>query len=135
MILLKLAFGAFFFLLGWVYLYRPNLIIALNRVARDVFFNDRSILLQRKKLSIVFFCFSLLALYMGTTSLMKSYEQSGRGSWIVNRKHYLLYNAMQDFTAKRYAESELKYTRILELYPNDPKSLEMIKILETQKHK
>ena len=133
MIILKLAFGAVFFLLGWVYLYKPNLIVALNRVARDVFFNDRSILLQRKKASILFFCLALLALYMGVTSFIKSYEQAGRGTWIVNRKHYLLYNAMQDYAAKRYSVSAQKYAKILEMYPNDPKAIEMLKVLEKQK--
>ena len=133
MIVLKLAFGAVFFLLGWVFLYKPNLIMALNRIARDVLFNDRSILLQRKKLSILFFCLALLALYMGMTSLIQSSGQAGRSGWVINRKQYLLYIAMQDYAAKRYPESLQKYSKILEMYPNDPKALEMMKVLEKQK--
>lgn len=70
---------------------------------------------------------------MGMTSLLQISGQTGKGGWIINRKQYLMYIATQDYAAKRYSESYRKYSKILEMYPNDPKALEMLKVLEKQK--
>jgi hypothetical protein len=70
---------------------------------------------------------------MGMTSLIESSCQAGRGNWIIDRKQYLEYIAMQDYAAKRYPESFQKYSKILEMYPNDARALEMLKVMENQK--
>jgi tetratricopeptide (TPR) repeat protein len=70
---------------------------------------------------------------MGMMSLLQASGQDGRVSWIVNRRQYLNYIAMQDYSAKRYPEALQKYKKILEMYPSDPKALQMARELEKQK--
>lgn len=122
MITLKLFFGVFFFLLGWVYLYKSNLVVELNRIARDILFNDRRVLLERKKLAILFFCLSFMALYMGLSSLTAKKQEN----WLIGTNHYLMYMAMQDYCTARYQNAIEKYERILH---NDPNNVSALKRL------
>ena len=69
MILANFVIGAVFFSLGWIYFYAPNLVLYLNKIARELLFNDRLILLERRKLAILFFCLSFITLFMGFSSL------------------------------------------------------------------
>lgn len=69
MIFANFVIGAVFFSLGWIYFYAPNLVLRLNRIAREILFNDRLILLERRKLAILFFCLSFIVLFMGFSSL------------------------------------------------------------------
>lgn len=119
MIFLKLAVGIVFFMLGWVYLYKSNLVLLLNRIARDVLFNDRRILLERKKLAILFFCLSFVALYMGFTSLAGWVGERDGNSWVIEPASYLMYMAMQDYCTERYAGAIEKYQRILQAEPDN----------------
>lgn len=120
MIFLKFAFGILCFFLGWVYLYKSNILLNLNRIAREVVFNDRLILLERKRLAIVFFCLSFVALYMGFSSLTGWLISKDRNSWTSENKQYLMYMAMQDYCTERYAAAIDKYQRILKADPNNP---------------
>ncbi|MFH0807214.1 MAG: tetratricopeptide repeat protein [Elusimicrobiota bacterium] len=124
MAVLKLFFGILFFILGWIYLYKSNLVITLNRIARDVLFNDRLILLERKKLAVVFFCLSFIALYMGLTSLASIAGTSEKSSWMMEPHGYLMYMAMQDYYRQRYASAIDKYQRVLK---EDPDHFEALK--------
>lgn len=122
MITLKLFFGVFFFLLGGVYLYKPNLVGELNRIARDILFNDRRVLLERKKLAILFFCLSFMALYMGFSSLTAEKQEN----WLIGTNHYLMYMAMQDYCTARYQNAIEKYERILRSDPNNVRALKRL---------
>ena len=53
MTIIKLIIGVIFIFLGWIYLYNPKLVSRLNKIARDKLFNDRRVLLERKKLAII----------------------------------------------------------------------------------
>jgi len=62
---LELAVGAFFFLLGLGYLYRPDLIWRMNALLREYLLNDSHIALERKKWGIFFLLVAFIFLYMG----------------------------------------------------------------------
>ena len=119
MIVLKLVFGLLFFLLGWIYLYKSNVVLNLNRIARDLLFNDRTVLLERKKLAIFFFCMSFVALYMGISSLMLWLTSREKYHWAMETDKYLLYMAMQDYCTERYANAIDKYEKVLKSEPNN----------------
>ena len=119
MIFLKFVFGILFFFLGWMYLYRSNLVLILNRIAREVLFNDRRILLDRKKLSIIFFCLSFVALFMAFSSLTKWVSDQGKDRWANESTEYLMYMAMQDYCTERYTNAIEKYNKILITDPNN----------------
>ncbi|HBU70141.1 MAG TPA: hypothetical protein DEE98_07150 [Elusimicrobia bacterium] len=114
MLFLKLFLGILFFVLGWVYLYNPSLVLKINQFAREAVFNDRFLLLERKKLSILFFCASFLALYMGYSSISPS-EDSFEAHTVSHR----IYLAMLDLRSHNYQSAAQKYRAILEAAPNN----------------
>src|SRR5689334_8450332 len=81
MIFLKFFCGILFFTLGWMFLFKSTLILTINRIAREMVFNDRLILLGRKKLAILFFCLSFVALHMGFSALTQFMASRDRDSW------------------------------------------------------
>ncbi|OGS22964.1 MAG: hypothetical protein A2252_07765 [Elusimicrobia bacterium RIFOXYA2_FULL_39_19] len=60
---LVLLFSVCFFLLGFVYFYRPDLILKINALMRKVFFDDKKVLVNRKKAGILLILFSLILFY------------------------------------------------------------------------
>lgn len=124
MITLKLAIGVAFLITGWVFLYKPNLLQYLNQQAREHVFNDRILLLHRKKLAVVFFCLSVLALYMGLTSYIKSGFMQGKDTWVVDQNKFTMYLAMQDYCCGRYDESVAKSLNVLGSDPQNIDALE-----------
>lgn len=126
MIALKLVLAILFLLLGWIYLYNPNIILYINRFARETLFNDRSVLLQRKKLSILFFSLSILALYMGATSILHKPVADGGIQLVEERNQFLMYCAAQDYYRGKYDSAIQKYLRILE---NDKDNLDAMEQL------
>jgi hypothetical protein len=69
--LFKIGLGVAFGLLGFGYLYRPNLIERLNAVLRNYLLNDAYIALERKKWGFFFLLISFLLLYMGWAGLAR----------------------------------------------------------------
>ncbi|MBI3554281.1 MAG: hypothetical protein HY077_17425 [Elusimicrobia bacterium] len=67
----KMAVGAFFFLLGLGYLYRPDLIARMNALLREYLLNDAYIALERKKWGVFFLLIGFLFLYMGFSALSR----------------------------------------------------------------
>ena len=118
MVYAKLALGVLFLLLGCIYLYKPNLVSRINSFARDFLFNDRVILLARKKVSIVFFCLSFVSIFMGLSSMGGWAENSGT-EFLMSRDSYRLYRAMQDYKAGRYDETIAACSEVL---MRDPKN-------------
>jgi len=104
MVYAKLTLGVLFLSLGWIYLYKPKLVSRINNFARDVLFNDRVILLARKKVSIVFFCLSFVAIFMGLSSMSGWVENAGT-ALIMTSDSYRLYKANQSYRAGRYEET------------------------------
>lgn len=119
MILLKLALGLLFIVLGWIYFFRPNSVLTINKAAREFLFNDRIILLQRKKVAIMFFCFSFIALYMGFTSLTGQIGAKGQDSWVMEASSYMMYSAMQDYCREKYDTAINKYKTVLAADPEN----------------
>ena len=123
MILIKIVLGLLLLLLGWVYFFRPNLVLALNKVARELFFNDRIVLLERKKVAILLFCLSIIALYMGYTSLTDRLCRKGENSWLVETSSYVMYMAMQDYCREKYDNAINKYNAVLQVDPDNMTAL------------
>lgn len=126
MLTLKLSLGIIFLLLGWIFLFRPNLLQAINRRARDYIFNDRVILLYRKKLAVAFFALSLLALYTGLTSYIKSQAGFGSENPMLPQGSFSMYFAMQDYCDGRYADAVRKFEKISAAHPARVEVLEYL---------
>jgi len=126
MIFAKILFGILFLVIGWVYFYKPNLVMTINKLARESFFNDRIILLERKKLAILFFCLSFVALYMGFSSLANLLGSRGKNSWMMQASSYMMYMAMQDYCREKYDNAIQKYNLVLK---SDPDNLTALKRL------
>lgn len=124
-IFLKLFLGIIFLILGYIFLYNPNILINFNRFAKEVLFNDRIILTSRKKLSIMFFALSFVALFMGISSLYNS-KSIGIDDLISGFEEYQLYSAMQDYIAGRYNVALEKYNQILKEQPDNKEALKKI---------
>lgn len=69
--LLALVVGFACLLLGFGYLYRPDVIERMNALLREYFLNDAYIALERKKWGMFFLLAAFLFLYMGWTSLAR----------------------------------------------------------------
>jgi tetratricopeptide (TPR) repeat protein len=123
MIFLKFSCGVLFFFLGWMYLFKPALVLTLNKIARDRLFNDRTILLERKKLAILFFCLSFVALFMSFAAVSDWVYRRGPNSWVFESNQYLMYMAMQDFCTERYTDALAKYREILAVCPDDAEAM------------
>ena len=119
MILIKIVLGILFLALGWVYFFKPNLVFTINKVARETIFNDRIILLERKKLAILFFCLSFVALYMGFSALTTQLGSRGKNSWLMETSSYMMYMAMQDYCREKYDNAIQKYNLVLNSDPNN----------------
>lgn len=53
------------FLIGLVYFYQPKLIITFNNFMKKVFFNDTQVLLNRKKIGIIYVLLSVVIFFIG----------------------------------------------------------------------
>ncbi|MBN1383754.1 MAG: hypothetical protein JW983_02575 [Elusimicrobia bacterium] len=71
MVVLKLICGIILLILGFVYLYRPKLIIKINLFAKEFLFNDTYILLHRKKIGVFFIVLSVIAIYMAWSCFIR----------------------------------------------------------------
>ena len=123
MAFIKLGLGILFIMLGWVYFYRPNLVLAFHQLVREKFLNDRIILLERKKVAILFFCLSFIALYMGVTSLPNQASIKQGHNWISETSSYMMYEAMQDYCREKYDNAINKYIEILKNAPDNVTAL------------
>lgn len=68
---LKLICGIVLLFLGFIYLYRPLLVIKINSFAKEFLFNDTYILLHRKKIGVLFIVLAIIAIYMAWSSLVQ----------------------------------------------------------------
>ena len=64
---------------GWIYYYKPSFAQAVNAYFRNKIFNDRYILLKRKRLAVIFFVFAVLFF---TSALVITLEQKNRQNTI-----------------------------------------------------
>ena len=123
MIFLKFVIGILFLFLGWIYFFKPKLVADLNRFAREIIFNDRRILLERRQLAILFFLLSVVFIFMAFSSLSEHIALYGEGRWKTQANKYLIYMATKDYFAGRYGNAIDKYERILQ---SDPNNLEVL---------
>ena len=134
MVFVKLALGILFLLLGWVYLYKPNLVSRINSFAREKLFNDRVILLSRKKVSIVFFCLAFVTLFMGISSMGGWAENAGT-ALLMNKASYRLYKAAQDYRAGRYTETIAACNEVLMADPKNKLAIHQLALAYTAMNK
>jgi hypothetical protein len=78
MLLIKLFFGVVFLILGWVYLFNTNLVININRIVKEYLFNDRQILLARKKIAILYLFIALILIYTSIASLYQTADKTSQ---------------------------------------------------------
>ncbi len=123
MLIFKLLAGIAFFALGAVYLFRPDIVLTLNRISREILFNDRIILLKRKNLAILFFCLSFIALYMGFSSLSNLMSSQNKISRV--NLGYLMYLGTQEYCAGKYAKALEKFQRVLIADPDNHNALKI----------
>jgi tetratricopeptide (TPR) repeat protein len=93
--------------------------LTLTGSREKLFFNDRRILLERKKLAILFFILSLVFIFIAFSSLSEHIAVYGEGKWKPQANRYLIYMAMKDCFAQRYSGAIQKYERILQSDPNN----------------
>lgn len=70
--ILKLALGVIFFVMGIGYLYNARFILNVNALFRDLLFNDRFVLLRKRRAGVLLLLLSLVVFYMGFTALTRS---------------------------------------------------------------
>ncbi|MFC1500833.1 tetratricopeptide repeat protein [Elusimicrobiota bacterium] len=126
LVLFKFTIGIFLFILGLIFLYKSNVILNLNRIARELIFNDRIILLKRKKLAIWMFCLSFVALYMGFSSYAGMVISKNEKDLNLKSADFLMYTAMQDFCVGNYDMALQKYRDVLKLKVNNIEVLKRI---------
>lgn len=129
---IKLILGILFLFLGWIYFYKPNLVVNINRIIRETFFNDKHTLLKRKKLAILFFCLSFIALYMGFTSMARKIEKQEKDTWLMENYKYSMYIATQDYYLKKYNSALKRYKRILNEAPDKKEVLKWMAIVYSE---
>ena len=71
MAVMKLICGIVFLFLGFIYLYRPKLVIKINLYAKEFLFNDTYVLLRKKKIGALFILLAIIAFYMAWTSIIR----------------------------------------------------------------
>ncbi len=57
--------GLFFLLWGLAYLYRPDLVIKFNALIRHFIFNDRLLILHRRRIGVVMLFIAFVLLFIG----------------------------------------------------------------------
>jgi len=119
-----------------IYLYNSNLVLGLNRAAREVIFNDRIILLKRKKLAVRFFCFSFIAIYTAFSSLNAFVDSKNEKKFRRISVENILYIAAQDYFNGRYDPALAMCRRVLGSEPGNIDALKRIAyIYEAQGNK
>ena len=71
MVTIKLICGIVLLFLGYIYLYKPKLVMKINFYAKEFLFNDAYVLLRRKKIGVIFILLALIAFYMVWTLLIR----------------------------------------------------------------
>lgn len=66
---LKILFGLIILLLGFGYIYKPEIIERLNRLIKETLLNDSYVALQREKWGLLLVLIGSLLLYMGISRL------------------------------------------------------------------
>ncbi|MCL2145279.1 MAG: hypothetical protein FWH43_07320 [Endomicrobia bacterium] len=82
MVLLIYLLSLVFLIFGWIYYYKPARIQKINIFFKEKIFNDRYVLLERKKISVVFF---LAACLLFTSGFIKSQEEKKKK--IIHAEH------------------------------------------------
>ncbi|MCL1971614.1 MAG: hypothetical protein FWG57_01320 [Endomicrobia bacterium] len=90
-----------FFILGWIYYYKPSRVQKINNFFREKIFNDRYLLLKRKKIAVVFF---MAACLLFTSGFIKSQDEKKKISiQIESEDKEVLFDAIASYN-KRLAE-------------------------------
>ncbi len=71
MYILKLISGIMLLFIGWIYIYRPKLVMKINYYAKEFLFNDAYVLLRRKKIGVFFILLAIIAFYMCGAALIR----------------------------------------------------------------
>ncbi|MFH1379103.1 MAG: hypothetical protein ABII23_02375, partial [bacterium] len=61
--------GAFFLILGWLYLYKRKIMLYINSFIRNNIFNDMYILTQNRKIGVFLLLLAFIFLYLGYVGL------------------------------------------------------------------
>lgn len=75
-----------FCILGWIYYYKPGTTQRINNFFRNTIFNDRNILLKRKKIAIVFFVAAGLLFTSGFIRALEEQKENDISIGIINNE-------------------------------------------------
>ncbi len=64
---LKIFFGLVFILLGLGYIYKPEIIVRINRIIKETFLNDSYVALHRKNWGFLLLLVGGVLIYMGVS--------------------------------------------------------------------
>ena len=64
---LKIFFGLVFILLGLGYIYKPEIIVRINRLIKETFLNDSYVALHRKNWGFLLLLVGGVLIYMGVS--------------------------------------------------------------------
>lgn len=65
----KILFGLIFMLLGFGYIYKPEIIERINRLIRETFLNDSYVALHRRNWGFLLLLLGGLLVYMGVSRM------------------------------------------------------------------
>ena len=63
--MLVLLSGVLFLIVGWLYIYRLKIIFRINQLIKNTIINDAFILMQHRKIGLMFILIAVLLLYFG----------------------------------------------------------------------
>lgn len=109
----KVIAGVIFLSLGIIYSFMPGVVLWFNQFVREVLCNDRTAILQRKKIAIVFYLLALGAILSGILSILEN--RLG----ILSFTDQKLYQAYQDYYQKNFLASIKNCQEVLAVEPDN----------------
>jgi tetratricopeptide (TPR) repeat protein len=111
--------GILFFCIGVAYIYRPDIVLKINQLASRYFFNDAWVMFRRKKVGIMFFFISVIALYFAM-------HIPAEKPMFKNTTQHRLYYASCKYYLGEYAAAEKTCNEILLAEPGNQEAMEQL---------
>ncbi len=109
--------------LALAYLYRPSLILTLNKFARERVFSDSRVLLERRKKGLMLLLFSVLLFYWSYHRAQ--YSPTRVMDHLVSTDR-MIYQAHYHFRAKQYNDVEKICLKIASRQPGNSENLYLL---------
>ena len=107
-------------ILGLVFIYKPTLLIRFNKIARERFFNDNIILLERRKKGVLFILLFFIFLYWGYYRFQ--YVRMDLDHNLISTSR-LLYQSLQHLQSRQYETAIMLCEKVLAREPDNTEAL------------